>query len=523
MTAPDLTAILDAITPHGIDGHLRFLSHELLEGRAPGTRGGRLAEEYIAAQMRRIGLDPAGEDGYLQPVPMLGLDPRPELRFTHGAGELHPAYREEYVLEAGRGDDEVTVDADLVFVGYGIRAPEYDWDDYGGVDVRGKVVLVLVNDPGRPDTPDFFDGSALTYYGRWTYKLEEAARQGAAGALLVHTEESAGYGWNVVRSSNTGEQFMLATGDDPSLAVQGWVSENLACRLLEACGPEWEKAVAAARERGFLPIETGMRVHASVHSELREVSTANVMGAWRGTDESLSNQPVLITSHHDHLGVRTTPDGDRQVHPGAYDNASGVAVLLAVAEAVAASGRRFRRPLLFIGLTAEESGLLGASWYARNPRLPLGATAGVLNIDGANLQGRTRDIAPLGTDRSDLGDHLRAAAEAEGLVVKPEAHPEQGMFFRQDHFPFARAGVPALALDHGLDYEDRPEGWGEEWYREFVSTHYHQPSDRYREGIDYGGAVQQARVLLRTAASVADADALPDWRPEGGFSRGAAG
>jgi Zn-dependent M28 family amino/carboxypeptidase len=248
------------------------------------------------------------------------------------------------------------------------------------------------------------------------------------------------------------------------------------------------------------------------------VETGNVVGLLPGRDERLADEPVLITSHYDHLGVRY--DGDETiVYPGAYDNASGVAVLISVAEAVAGTGVAPRRPILFAATTAEESGLLGAEWYARNPLYHLARTAAVLNLDGANLQGRTRDLAPLGVDRSDLGEIVRGAAEQEGMRISPEPHPEQGMFFRQDHFPFVRAGVPALALDHGLDFEGRPEGWGEEWYRDFVANHYHQPSDRYRPETDYGGAMQQARVLLRTAWMVAERDALPDWNPDAGFSR----
>ncbi|HYH80943.1 MAG TPA: M28 family peptidase [Longimicrobium sp.] len=517
-----LRAALEGIRGRAVDAHLRFLAHPLLEGRAPGTRGGTLAAEYIAAQFARIGLEPV-DGSHFQPVPMVGMDPHPELTLETPAGPWAPAYRDDYVLEAGVPQPEVEVDAELVYVGYGITAPEYGWDDFEGLDVRGKVLLVRVNDPGRKETPDFFGGRALTYYGRWTYKLEEAARRGAAGVLLIHTDAGAGYGWNVVRTSNTGEQFDLAGDPEFPLQVRGWISEPAARRAIEAAGLDLGGLLAASEFKEFRPIPTGIRVRARVCSELRTVETANVVGYLPGSDAGRRDEVVIVSAHYDHLGVRTADDGTRHVHPGAYDNASGVSLLLAVAEALASAPSRPPRPFLFVGTTAEESGLLGAEWYARHPLFPLPTTAAVLNVDGANLWGRTEDIAPLGTDRSDLGALVRAAADAEGMTVADEQHPEQGMFFRQDHFPFARAGVPALAFDHGLRYTGRPEGWGQERYEEFNTQHYHQPSDAYRADFDYTGAVQQGRILLRTGWAAASAEGLPQWAPGSEFRRGTAG
>jgi Zn-dependent M28 family amino/carboxypeptidase len=513
-----LDRALELVRPGVLDAHLRFLAHPLLEGRAPGTRGGTLAMEYIRAQMQRAGLDPPG-GSYLQEVPMVGLTPAPELRFAVAGEEIEPAYEEEYVLEAGVPESDVEVEAPLLFCGFGIEAPEFGWNDFEGLDVSGRVLLVRVNDPGTVETPEFFGGRALTYYGRWTYKLEEAARRGAAGVLLLHTTDSAGYGWNVVRTSNTGQQFDLAGAPQFPLRVRGWVAEALARGILERAGHDADALLAASERRGFRPVDTGVVVRARVRSEVEEIRTANVVGLLPGSDPGLSDEPVILSSHYDHLGVRTGTDGVRRIHPGAYDNASGVAVLLAVAEAAAALGERPARPLLFVATTAEESGLLGAEWYARHPLFPLARTAAALNLDGANLQGRTRDLTPLGVDRSAVGSAVREAARLEGVSIRPEPHPEQGMFFRQDHFPLARAGVPAVALDHGLDFEGRPEGWGESWYQEFVSEHYHQPSDAYREGLDYGGAVQQGRVLLRAALAIAGAPDLPAWHADGGFAR----
>ncbi|HUE95715.1 MAG TPA: M20/M25/M40 family metallo-hydrolase [Longimicrobiaceae bacterium] len=519
MTA-SIETVLQELNPRRIEAHLRFLADPLLEGRGAGSRGGRLAEEYIRAVLAAAGLDPVGDGGYRQHVPMIGMDPHPRLSFALPAGEHRtPGYRDEFVLTAGLAEPDVEIDADLVFAGFGIHAPEFDWDDFGDTDVAGKVLLVRVNEPGTPDRPDFFGGRALTYYGRWTYKFEEAARRGAAGALLIHTDESAGYGWNVVRSSNTGEQYGLAGSPRFPLPVHGWVTESFARELLGAGGGDAEAILRESERPGFRARRAAVRVSASVRSTIRDVSTANVFGIAAGTDPERAAEPIILMAHHDHLGVTTGEDGNPIVYPGAHDNASGVALILAMAHALAAAGARFPRPLLFLASTAEESGLLGSQWYASHPAFPLRRTAAVLNVDGANLRGPTKDIAPLGVDRSSLGDVVREAAEAEGLAVAPEQHPEQGSFFRQDHFPFARAGVPAIAFDHGLDYVDRPQGWGEERYREFVSRHYHQPSDSFRDDFDYRGAVQQARVMLRVAAAVAGARELPDWLPGSSFSR----
>ncbi len=322
-----------------------------------------------------------------------------------------------------------------------------------------------------------------------------------------------------MRTSNTGQQFDLAGEPQFPLGIRGWIAEDAVRALLTSTEHDLASLLAASDAQGFRPVETGIRVRARVRSEVAPVRTANVVGLLPGSDPARAGEPVVLTSHYDHLGVREGTDGERRIHPGAYDNASGVALLLAVAEAAASMEPRPARSLLFVATTAEESGLLGAEWYARNPLFPLAATAAALNVDGANLDGRTRDLTPLGTDRSDLGAVVRAAAAAEGMEVNPEPHPEQGMFYRQDHFPLARAGVPALALDHGLDYEGRPPGWGEARYEEFIANHYHQPSDAFQEGFDYAGAVQQGRVMLRAALAVAAAEVLPDWLPGAGFAR----
>ncbi|HET6762939.1 MAG TPA: M28 family peptidase [Longimicrobiaceae bacterium] len=518
-SADALNATLARISPDAVDAHLRFLSHPLMEGRGPGTRGGDTAQEYIRAQFRRMGLQPVN-GSYVQPVPLVGMDPSPTLSLASAGGTRELAYRDEFVLKAGVPREETSADAEVVFVGYGITAPEYGWDDYGGADVKGKLLLMRVNDPGTEATPGFFGGRALTYYGRWTYKYEEASRRGAAGVLLIHSDESAGYGWNVVRTSNSGEQYDLQGEPEFPLQVKGWVSTPAIAEVLAAAGLDLQDLLRRSEERGFTPVATGIRARAVVRSTVRPVATANVVGLLPGSDPALAAEPVVMAAHYDHLGTTTTANGEKAIYHGAYDNASGVALLLAIAEAAAGMPVKPARPLLFVSTTAEESGLLGSEWYARNPLFPLGRTAAMINVDGANLFGRTRDIGPLGADRSSLGKVVGEAAAAEGMHVTPEAHPEQGMFFRQDHFPLARAGVPALAMDHGLAYEGRPEGWGQEIYREFTSRHYHQPSDAYRDDFDYSGALQQARITLRTALAVADAAELPRWNAGSEFRRG---
>jgi len=516
---PALEAAFSALRPKRIEAHLRFLAHPLLEGRGSGSRGGRLAEEYIRAVLGGAGLDPAPGLGYRQEVPMIGMTPHPTLAFRTTSGfPIEPGYRDDYVLEAGAPREELSVRSDLIFAGFGIHAPEYGWDDYGEVDVRGKVLLIRVNDPGTADRPGFFEGHRLTYYGRWTYKFEEASRRGALGAILIHTDESAGYGWNVVRNSNTGEQYSLSGEPAFPLEIRGWVTESVARSLLEAGDGSAGELLRASETGEFRALPLGVTVEAAVKSEIREVTTANVLGVLRGHAFDRTEEPIILMAHHDHLGVVTEGDS-RVIYPGAHDNASGVAVLLSLAEALRETNTRFPRPVLFLASTAEESGLLGAEWYTRHPAWPLARTAAVLNLDGANLHGPTHDIAPLGMDRSTLGSIVRAAAEEEGLEVTPEQHPEKGMFFRQDHFPFARAGIPGIAFDHGLRFREKPEGWGEEWYQDWIARHYHQPSDAFQEDFDYRGAIQQARVMLRTTAAIAAGTSLPDWSPDSSFRR----
>jgi Zn-dependent M28 family amino/carboxypeptidase len=395
-----------------------------------------------------------------------------------------------------------------VFVGYGIVAPEYEWNDYAGVDVKGKTVIMLVNDPGLVDST-IFRGKILTYYGRWTYKIEEARRQGAAGILLVHTTESATYPWTTVLSGWTGPQVRLEVAPS-SLVVAGWLQHDAADRLFRSAGADLSSLTQAASRRGFRPLPLKLELDAAVRSTIRRSATENVLGRWPGSGK-LRNEAVLIGGHYDHFGIGAPVDGD-SIYNGAVDNASGTAGVLAAAEAFVRSGVHTARSTVFIGFAAEEAGLLGSQSLATNPPFPLRDMAAILNMDELNLFGRTRDVSALGLDQSSLGKLFKQAAAAEGLRVTTNQEAlVQGQYFRSDHFSLARAGVPGTSLQSGLDFVGHPAGWGQQQWDEFVAKRYHQPGDNVLPSFSYDGAVQQVRVTVRTAVLAANAPAQLLW------------
>src|SRR5881394_3919517 len=478
-----------------MDAHLRFLASDLLEGRAPATRGGRLATAYIAAQFQALGLEPAGANGsYFQPVSLVGMTPQPTFAWGKSGSPPEPlAYRDDFVAWAERPEADISATGDVVFVGYGIHAPEWQWDDYKGIDLHGKILLMLVNDPGLVDTTVFL-GKTLTYYGRWTYKLKEAARQGGAGAILIHTTESATYPWEVVRGSWSVEQFKLDQPRSPSLAVAGWVQESVARAALSSGGLNLDSLARAAARRDFRPVVTGLQAQLHVQSALRHVASENVAARLPGRDAHLASQVVLITAHWDHKGIGPAIRGD-SIYNGAEDNASGV-----------------------VATTAEESGLLGSEAYVQQPLVALANTAAVLNLDVTNVRGATRDIGARGSDRSTLGAVLEAAARAEAMTV--ESEPDlRGTFFRSDHFPLARAGVPGLSIYAGDDFVGRPKGWGQEQENIYNQQRYHQPSDEYQPTFRYAGMAQEVRVTVRAARAIANDPALPRWLRSSEFQR----
>ena len=516
-TVNPASRVARAVNSNSIRAHLEFLADDALEGRRPGTRGGDIAAKYFAAQLQRLGLEPAGDSGtYFHRVPIITLTPDPAVQVVAPAAcEL--AYRNDYVLWSMRNDTETSAKGELVFAGYGIVAPEYQWDDYEGLDVKNKIVVTLVNDPGLRDST-IFRGPILTYYGRWTYKIEEARRQGAAGILMVHTPESATYPWTTVLSGWTGPQVRLEESPT-SLLIGGWLSQDGAARLFQEGGHDLTKLTAQAATRGFRGVPLGVQLDTRVRSAITRSETSNVLARLPGQGR-LAREAVLIGGHYDHLGISTPVKGD-SIYNGAQDNAAGSAAVLTAAEAFVRTGARPARSIVFVGFAAEESGLLGSQALVARPPFPLKDVAAVLNLDGMNLDGRTTDVGALGTDQSSLGAVIRKAAAAEGLRVSldPDAL-KRGYFFRSDHFPFARAGVPGLSLQSGISFVGKPDTYARERKDEYIAERYHQPGDNVLPSFNYDGAVQQLRVIVRTAVAVANAPGQPLWNKASEF-RGA--
>ena len=508
------------ITTDEIDGHLRFLSSDLLEGRAPATRGGRLAAEYIASQLRAAGVEAGANGSYFQTVPIdvVAADPASIHATASGRSTAALRYPDDVVVWAGSATDVSAARGELVFVGYGAVAPEYAWDDFKGVDVRGKILMVLVNDPPAPDAePTLFGGKAMTYYGRWTYKFEEAARRGAAGMLIVHTTAQAGYPWHTVVGSWAKEQRMLPR--DPMLpaplGVSGWITDESAATLLRSAGLDFAALRAQAATRAFRPIATGIMLDIGFRNTVQHLSSENVVGVVRGRDAMLRKEYVALSAHWDHHGIGPAVNGD-SIYNGANDNASGVADLLAVARA-AATAARPKRSLLFVFVTAEESGLLGSAYFAQRPTVPAAQIVANLNVDGGNLLGRTRDLNVLGDTKSSLGPQLAAMVHGDGMRISADLHPEAGHFYRSDHFSFAKAGIPAVSIGAGTDVVGKPAGWGAQQDDDYTAHRYHQPSDEYRPDFDLTGAAQLSEIVLRFARQLANAPGVPTWNRDAEF------
>ena len=509
-----------AITTAEIDGQLRFLSSDLLEGRAPATRGGKLAAEYLASQLRAFGLKPGLDTSYLQSVPIdVVTAQRAAMRVTASdkatATLRHP---DDVVVWAGSAIPNSQARGELVFVGYGATAPEYRWDDFKDVDVRGKILLVLVNDPPAPASePTLFGGRAMTYYGRWPYKFEEAERRGAAGAIVVHTTEAAGYPWHTVVGSWASGQRMLPRPDDapPPLAFRGWIQDSVATALLGQAGLDLAALRGQATRRDFRPVATGITLDVNFGNEVNHLRSENVVGRVRGGDPGMRDEYVVFTAHWDHFGIGTPVNGD-SIYNGALDNASGTADLLAVARA-AAAGTPPRRSLLFVFVTAEESGLLGSKYFAEHPTVPIERIIANLNVDGGNLLGRTRDLRVLGAGKSSLGPALATFVRPRGMRISREEHPERGYFYRSDHFSFAKVGVPSVSIGEGYDFVGRPKGWGAQQEEDYTAHRYHQPSDEYRPDFDLTGAVQLSEIVLGFGRLLANAPGVPTWNADAEF------
>ncbi|QAT86698.1 M28 family peptidase [Corallococcus coralloides] len=502
-----------AITADLLRAHVRFLASDLLEGRGPGTRGDALAQEYIATQFEGLGLKPGAEDGsYLQRFDLMGIHSRPgTMAFQAKAGRVELQPREDFIAVSGVQAPEAKLDAsELVFVGYGIVAPEYQWDDFKGADLKGKTLVILNNDP--EDDPRLFGGKARLWYGRWDYKYEQAARTGAAGAIIIHTTPSAGYPWQVVRTSWTGEQFELPAGDAPRLQVKAWTTEDATKQVMKLAGQDLDALRAAAQKRDFRPVPLGVTLSLRLSNEVRRRPTANVLGLLPGSDPTLAKQVVLYSAHHDHLGKKDDgKPGEDVIYNGALDNAAGVASMLSVARAFTALPTPPRRSILFAAVAAEEYGLLGSAYLAAHPPVPPGRIAANINVDGGNVLGRTRDITVIGLGKSSLDTFVTAMAKTQGRTVKADQLSDRGFFYRSDQFNFARQGIPAAYFGSGMDFIGRPEGWGKQQRGQWETKHYHQPSDEVRPEWDLSGAVEDTRLFFLVGAQVAKAPAVPVW------------
>jgi Zn-dependent M28 family amino/carboxypeptidase len=509
----DAFAAMESIDPEHIRWHVRFLSHDLLEGRGTGQRGGDIAAEYMATQFAEYGLKPAGDNGsYLQKVPLVGITTLLETHFVllpkQGAPmDLKPL--DEYVAYDQTQQPQSDVDAEIVYVGYGIEAPEYNWDDYKGVDVRGKVLLMLVNEPPSDD-PTFFKGKALTYYGRWTYKYEEAARKGALGVILIHQEDMASYPWEVVRNSNSGEKSYLKL-EGQALKVASWVQLDVAKKLVAGSGIDLDKMMADARSRDFHPVDLGAKLRAHMVSKVRKFESNNVLAMLLGSSRSLKDQAVMYTAHYDHLGIRPGMPGDN-IYNGAADNATGCGILLELARAYSVAKDRPGRSVIFASVTAEEQGLLGSEYLGKHPPIPAGKIALDLNYDDVQPRGAPEEVEVSGAERTTFYPWVQATAREFRLTIRPDARPEAGHFYRSDHFSLARVGIPSFSVNEGMKFKGHDEAWGVAQDKEYTEKHYHQPSDEYYPEMDFTGDSAMARFGFALGWEAANISHLVGWQ-----------
>ncbi len=514
-------AAVNAVNSEHIRAHVKFLSSDLLEGRGTGQRGGSLASAYIATQFELYGLKPAGENGsFLQKVPMLGIatDPQTKISLVPAQGApLNLALATDIVAMDESQQPASDLDADIVFVGYGISAPEYQWDDYKGVDLRGKVLLMLVNEPPSDD-PKFFNGKALTYYGRWTYKFEEAARRGAVGALIIHKTEMASYPWQVVETSWGGERSYLRGESAPKLHLASWIQYGVANKLAALIGADIEKLITQAASRDFKPITVPARVKAHVVSKVRPFESENVVALLPGSDAKLKDQAVLYSAHFDHLGIHPEQPGDN-IYNGAVDNATGCGILLEMARAFASAPQRPRRSLLFAAVTAEEQGLLGSHYLGQHPPIPADRIDLALNFDALAPIGIPEAVTVTGSDRTTFYPTVQQTAAEFKFEIAPDANPGAGSYYRSDHFSLARVGIPAFSVNQGPKFAGRPREWSDAFRKEFTAKHYHQPSDEYRPDWDFAGNARMAQFGIVLGWKAANTTTPVAWKPGDEFAK----
>ena len=495
--------------------HIRVLAADSLLGRAPGSAGEEKTVRYLGSQFRALGLAPGNTDGtYIQKVPLVGITVKgtPALTFTKGSTTRSLAWRDDHVSWTKHVAPQAKLDrSELVFVGYGTEAPEFNWDDYKGTDVAGKTLVMLVNDPPLADTAHF-GGPRMTYYGRWTYKYEQGMKHKAAGVLLIHETGPAGYPFTVIQGK-TSEQFDLVTSDRnmSRSAIEGWITLDQTRALFTMAGQSFDSLKARAATREFRPVPLGVTASITLNNTLRTIDSRNVVAKLEGSDATLKDEYVVYTAHWDHFGVGTPVKGD-SIYNGAADNATGTAGLLALGKAFTAMGTKPKRSILFLAVTAEEQGLLGSAYYSVAPIYPLERTLANINIDMMNTWGPTKDITVIGLGASELDDYLRDAATAQGRTIRPDAEPEKGFYYRSDHFNFAKQGVPAFFPEPGIEYVGRPAEFGRQKREEYTANDYHAPQDEIKPGWDLGGAVQDLTLFMTMGHRIANAARFPQWR-----------
>ena len=524
-TATDsaVVAAARAVSADSLLQHIKDLSADSMEGRAPGTPGEEKAVAYLTRQFQALGLEPGNPDGtFIQKVDLIGYKAHPTASFTARGKTIALRYPDDYIANSRHKRAETKVPAsDVVFVGYGVVAPEYGWDDYKGQDMHGKTMLMLVNDPAvaapgaAPNDSALdsamFKGRAMTYYGRWTYKYEIATAKGADAAIIIHETGPAGYPYEVVRSSNSAEQFDVPSpGAEKRVPVEGWIRLDKAKELFRAAGLDFDSLKAAAKRKDFKPVALDAKASFDVKIDSREIQSKNVVARFAGGDAK--DEYVVYTAHWDHLGRDTSLKGD-QIFNGALDNASGTAALLEIARAYTKLASRPKRSVLFLSVTAEEKGLVGAKYYAQHPLYPLANTAADINMDGVNQWGKTSDFTVIGLGNSTLDDVLTRVLRADGRTARSDPEPEKGFYYRSDHFEFAKQGVPALDPESGIDYVGKPNGYGMQKRDEYTNKDYHKPSDEVKPNWDLSGAVDDLRTLFRVGYVVAQTSAMPQWKP----------
>ena len=508
-------AAVSRITAERLSDHIRALSADEYEGRGPATPGDLLTQQYLADQLSAIGLEPGGPgDSWVQEFDVVGITSEvpKSWSFQRGTETLTIDYWEQFIAASGVQRTSSKIEnAEVVFVGYGIDAPEYAWNDFKEQDLNGKILLIVNNDPNWD--PELFEGDTRLYYGRWDYKYATAARHGAAGAIIIHTIPSAGYPWQVVQTSWSGEQFELPASDAARLEIAAWVTEDVAADLVKLAGKDLAELVESAKSRDFQPVPLGVTTSLAFENKLSQASTANVIGRLSGSDPALSDEVVIFTAHHDHLGIGTPDESGDSIYNGALDNAAGVAQVLVIADALHALPVAPRRSTLFLFVAGEEQGLLGSKYYAAHPTYAPGKIAANINIDGGNIWGKVRDITFIGLGKSSLDAVVKDIAASQGRVVKPDQFPDRGYYYRSDQFSFANIGVPATFFDTGTDFIGRPAGWGKEQMEQYEEVRYHQPSDEFDDSWNFEGMIEDASISFWTGLSVANADEMPSWLP----------